>query len=135
MNYIIKNNKVYRKGTLAHFLDKRAISIEEPTKEDLPEKINPFQFIRQNLLGSNCAIVKLKHSEITHSTDLLKLLHELTPAEQAILIYIEVDDIKQPVVVSGKTKVEIYPTVVGKTAVPVGITTTAQISPLEERCE
>ena len=135
MNYIIKDNKVYRKGTLAHFLDRRGISIGEPTATDLPETINPFKFVRQNLLKNNCAIIKLKHSEMVYSGDLLGLLNELIPAEQAILIYIDVDDLNTPVVIKGATKVKTYETRTVEQEVGLGITAEVAVTRLEEVCE
>ena len=135
MNYIIKGDKIYRKGTLAHFLDKRAISIEEPTAEDLPAVINPFLFVRNYLLKNNCVIIKLKHSEIQYSTALLGLLDELIPAEQYIFIYIDVDDVEEEVKLDGTTEVESYEAVCSNTDVPVAIETSVVATTLGEECE
>lgn len=135
MNYIIKGDKIYRKGTLAHFLDKRAISIEEPTVEDLPAVINPFLFVRNYLLKNNCVIIKLKHSEIQYSTALLGLLDELIPAEQYIFIYIDVDDVEEEVKFDGITEVEAYEAVCSNTDVPVAIETSVVATTLGEECE
>lgn len=135
MNYIIKGDKIYRKGTLAHFLDKRAISIEEPTAEDLPAVLNPFLFVRNYLLKNNCTIIKLKHSEIKYSTALLGLLDELIPAEQYIFIYIDVDDVVEEVKLDGATEVEAYEAVCSNTDVPVAVETSVVATTLGEECE
>ena len=135
MNYIIKGDKIYQKGTLAHFLDKRAISIEEPTVEDLPTVINPFLFVRNYLLKNNCVIIKLKHSEIQYSTALLGLLDELIPAEQYIFIYIDVDDVVEEVKLDGTTEVEAYEAVCSNTDVPVAVETSVVATTLGEECE
>lgn len=135
MNYIIKDNKVYRKGTLAHFLDKRAVSIEEPTAEDLPTTVNPFEFVRNNLLKNNCVIIKLKHSEIQYSTALLGLLDELTPAEQYIFIYIDVDDLREIIRLKGFSRVNAYESASCSTDVQLYIDSSVTATPLEEACE
>ena len=135
MNYIIKDDKIYRKGTLAHYLDNRAISIGEPTSSDLPKTINSFKFIRDNLLGNNCSILKLKHSKMEYPTTLLYLLNELTPAEQSILVYIDVDDLKVPVGIGVATHVSAVEAVACQTDMPMFIETTAIATTLEEKCE
>lgn len=135
MNYIIKDGKIYRKGTLAHFLDKRAISIGEPTAEDLPAVINPFLFVRNYLLKNNCVIIKLKHSEIQYSTALLGLLAELIPTEQYIFIYIDVDDVEEEVSLKGYTHVNAYETVSCSEDVPLYMNSVATATTLGEECE
>lgn len=135
MNYIIKGDKIYRKGTLAHFLDKRDISIEEPTAEDLPAVINPFLFVRNYHLKNNCVIIKLKHSEIQYSTALLGLLDELIPAEQYIFIYIDVDDVGEEVSLKGYTHVNVYETVSCNENVPLYMNSVATATTLGEECE
>lgn len=136
MNYIIKNDKLYRKGTLAHFLDKREISIEEPTELALPKTINPFKFIKENLLQNNCSIIKLKHSEMKYPSALLSLLTALTPAEQALLIYIDVDDISTKLKVKTKANILNYKACTC-TAAPLEVYTHSVVtcSPLEEACK
>lgn len=135
MNYLIKNNKIYRKGTLAHFLDKRTVSIEEPTAEDLPKVINPFKFIYTNLLKNSCVIIKLKHSELQYSTELLYLLEDITPTGQYIFIYIDVDDISERIKLDALTKVTSYQAACCEESVPLIITSSAIATPLEETCE
>lgn len=136
MNYIIKNGKLYRKGTLAHFLDKREISIEEPTVACLPETINPYKFIMENVLANNCSVIKLKHSEMKYSSDLLSLLNDLLPAEQALLIYIDVDDLSSKLKVKVKKVAKTYKACACKAA-PLEVYTRSVVtcSPLEEACK
>lgn len=135
MNYIIKDDKIYRKGTLAHYLDNRAISVGEPTSSDLPKTINAFKFLRDNLLCNNCTILKLKHSQMEYPATLLSLLNELTPAEQAILIYIDIDDLRVPVGLSGASHATGVPTVTCEVDTPMFIDTTVTATTLNERCE
>ena len=135
MNYIIKYDKIYRKGTLAHYLDNRAISIGEPSEADLPKTMNPFKFVRDNLLKNNCAILKLKHSQMKYPTTLLYLLNELTPAEQSILVYIDVDDLKVPVGIGGASHASGIPMAECQVDAPMFVDTTVTATPLEEKCE
>ena len=135
MNYIIKDNTVYRKGTLAHFLDKRAISIGEPTAKDLPATINPYEFVCQYLLKNNCAVIKLKHSEMKYKGELLGLINELVPAEQYIFIYIDVDDISVPIHLKEAARISAYPTVSVSTTVPLYIGSSAVGTGLKETCK
>ena len=135
MNYIIKNSKVYRKGTLAHFMDKRAVSIEEPTVSDLPTTVNPFKFVHTNLIKNNSVIIKLKHSDIKNSTALLGLLKDVIPSEQYIFIYIDVNDLRETIRLNGISKVDVYTAVNCTTRTPVYIGSTVTSSTLEEKCE
>lgn len=135
MNYLIKDNKIYRKGTLAHFLDKRAIPEGEPTADDLPETINPFKFVRTNLLSNNCTIIKLKHSQMKYSSALLGLLSELLPSGQYVFIYIDVDDIKTVLGLRGATAVRCFETVSCTTNAPLYIQSDVVATRLEESCE
>lgn len=135
MNYIIKDDKIYRKGTLAHYLDNRAISIGEPSKSDLPETINPFEFVRDNLLKNNCSILKLKHSEMEYPGTLLYLLDEVIPSEQKILVYIDIDAIRVPAKVTGASYAVGVVAITCQTEVPIYSDCTATATTLEERCE
>lgn len=135
MNYLIRGDKIYRKGTLAHFLDKRAISIEEPTVEDLPAVLNPFLFVRNYLLKNNCVIIKLKHSEIRYSTALLGLLEDLIPAEQYIFIYIDVDSLREIIRLKEFARVNAYESVCCTTNTPLYMDSFASVTQLEETCK
>lgn len=134
MNYIIKDGVVYRKGTLAHFLDKREISIGEPSKDNLPQEVNPFELVYQQLLKNNCEIIILSHSEMQYPSSLLSLINELVPAEQAILFYINVDDLKTTF--SLQADIKITGGMVAKTVeeVPLVVKCSVTGSPLEDIC-
>lgn len=133
-DYIFKDGKVYRKGILAHFLDKREISDGEPTADDLPKTINPFKFMMSNLLGNNCSIIKLKHSEMTYSTDMLYLLKDLIPAWQAILLYIDVDDIECDVKLEATTSVDIVSACNTEEDAALTVSDSARVIKLEDNC-
>lgn len=47
-------------GTLAHLLDRRAQPEGEPKISDLPKKINPLQFIAQNIFRNNVFVALLR---------------------------------------------------------------------------
>ena len=133
-DYIFKDGKVYRKGTLAQFLDKREIAEGEPTKNDLPETINPFKFMMSNLLGNNCSIIKLKHSEMKYSTDMLYLLKDLIPAGKAILLYIDVDDIECDVKLKTTDSVDVLPVSSVEEDAPITVSDSVMVAKLEDNC-
>ncbi len=133
-DYIFKDGKVYRKGTLAQFLDNREISNGEPTQDDLPKTINPFKFVMSNLLGNNCSIIKLKHSEMKYSTDMLYLLKDLIPAWQAILLYIDVDDIECEVKLNATDSVDVLPVNSVEEDAPITVSDSVMVAKLEDNC-
>lgn len=133
-DYIFKDGKVYRKGTLAHFLDTRSISEGEPTSDNLPKTINPFKFVMSNLLGNNCSIIKLKHSEMKYSTDMLYLLKDLIPVGQALLLYIDVDDIECNIKMKATDSVEYMPVCIVEENASITATDTVAIAKLEDNC-
>lgn len=135
MNYLIKDNVVYKKGTLAHFLDKRDISIGEPKEEDLPTKVNPFYLVYEQLLKNNCSIIMLQHSEMVYPNALLSLVNTLVPVEQAVLFYINVDDLETQFSLSGET--EITGGAVRRTDVelPLVVKISVTVSKLEAICD
>ena len=135
MNYIIKDGKYYRKGTLAHYLDKRSLSIGEPTASALPGTINPYQFVMENLLKNNCVVIKLKHSEVKYPSSLLSLVKEVVPAEQAILFYIDVDDIKTGLTLNSSMAVKASDSILIASGAPIYMDTDVRITRLEEACE
>ena len=135
MNYLIKDGKIYRKGTLAHYLDKRSIPVEEPTASALPETINPYQFVMENLLKNNCTIIRLKHSDMSYNTSLLSLVKEVTPAEQVILFYVDVDDIKTACTVNGGMIVNLGYSALIVSEATMYMETDIKLSRLEEVCE
>ena len=59
MNYFFigDDNKYYRKGTLAHYLDKRVISRGEPKQIDLPTTLNPLRFLLDNIFKDRLGFV------------------------------------------------------------------------------
>lgn len=134
MNYIIKDNVVYRKGTLAHFLDTRDLSINEPTEAFLPKSVNPFSLLYEELLKNNCAIIILQHSEMQYPSDLLYLINELVPSEQSILFYINVDDINTELKIRGRSSVTCTDATIVTTKVPVTLTGHVTVSSLEDIC-
>lgn len=95
-NYIIKSDGTYwRKSTLAHRLDKRAVSYGEPTPLDLPATLNPLKFLMQELLGNHLAILKVRQDCIPSDlTFCFPLLRQLLPAEDAVLIVKELEPLE-----------------------------------------
>ena len=81
-----------RKATLAHLLDTRKESVEEPTAANLPATINPYQFLIDNVLHKNTTIVILRTAGFSNSgTGLqnLSVLRRILPPQHAVLILLE----------------------------------------------
>lgn len=135
MNYIIKDNVVYRKGTLAHYLDKRTISTGEPDKYSLPKTVNPFNLVYEQLLKNNCEIIVLKHSEMVYPSSLLYLIKDLVPAEQAILFYIAVDDIGTKFSLEGTAEITGGVTAKVVEEAPLVVKCSVTGTPLEAVCD
>lgn len=95
--YQIKSDgDVYNRGTLAQLLDKRNIAIGEASTQDLPNTINPLQFLCNNLIVNNGFIVKIKQDAIQVDNDYIKLLSDLqyvVPPEKAVLLCIELSEL------------------------------------------
>ena len=58
---------IQRKGTLAHLLDRRENSVDEPKASNLPDTINPLKFLIENVLRNNAFIVRLKPASAGHN--------------------------------------------------------------------
>lgn len=77
---------------LANYLDIRETPADQPTAINLPETINPAQFVMENLIGDNLILVKMKLEQFTEDpkrTSYLSLIRQLLPAHTAFLLYID----------------------------------------------
>ncbi|MDO4568788.1 MAG: hypothetical protein Q4D38_00210 [Planctomycetia bacterium] len=90
-DYVIYHDgKIYRKSTLAHWLDTRTISYGEPTPAHLPEKLNVFQFLVDKLLRSHIVSVRIKENCIQKDlTQAIPRLKDCIPAGDKILVTLE----------------------------------------------
>lgn len=75
-NFIIRDDVPYYKSTLAHLLDKRHVSLEEPSASNLPSEVNPLELVL-SLLGAHVTVVRVK-DECTRG-DLMGCLGKLKP--------------------------------------------------------
>lgn len=73
-NFIIRDDVPYYKSTLAHLLDTRRISLEEPSASNLPSEVNPLELV-MSLLGAHVTVVRVK-DECTRG-DLMSCLGKL----------------------------------------------------------
>lgn len=84
----------FRKGTLAHVLDKHIQAGTEPTADRLPALINPMRFLIENVLRNNVFVVRIVVSAV--GADALKLynvrhLRKLMPPQTAMIIIFDLD--------------------------------------------
>jgi len=92
---IKEDGNVYNRGTLAQLLDQRDIPVGEATLDDLPETVNPLQFLCNNLIVNNGFIVKIKQDAIQVDNNYIKLLSDLqyvVPPEKAVLLCVELTE-------------------------------------------
>lgn len=81
-----------RRGTLAHFLDRRAQPAGEPTAENLPATINPLQFITANILRNNVFLVQIRGGALGQNHMGLynvRHLRQLLPPHAAMIVIYE----------------------------------------------
>lgn len=81
-----------RRGTLAHLLDTRTNRVGEPGPSNLPRTINPLQFLIQNVLRNNAAIVQVKLAGLGRDAiglHNMRYLKRITPPHTALLLVIE----------------------------------------------
>jgi hypothetical protein len=80
-----------RLGTLAQILDRRKTPIGEPTADDLPQTINPLQFLVKNVFRNNAVIARVQVSQLgKNQLGLYNIRHVrqlLPPGSALFLIY------------------------------------------------
>ena len=86
--FIIKdNNEIWRKSTLAQMLDKRKISIGEPTEANLPRTVNPLKSLLI-AMSNHLRVIKIRQSSIrndyTHCLPRIKDM--LSPGTSIIIV-------------------------------------------------
>lgn len=100
MDFYIKNDEYYRKGTLAQYLDTRAISYGEPGVADLPKTINPFELIIKGTAGENLAFIVLDQSAFNEPFPLEVLntvLKYCVPRERVVVPFIRLSTINDTI--------------------------------------
>lgn len=83
-------------GTLAHLLDKRVQPEGEPKAGDLPEKINPLQFLVKNVFRNNVFVVLIRVSALgQNSLGLYNIRHlrQVLPPNVAAFFVYELDSV------------------------------------------
>lgn len=82
-----------RKGeTFANLLDTRVVKIGQPTEMDLPETVNPMEFLLSQFLSNNAFIVSVKPEHFAKGAPGLGYLTHLQrrlPAHTAFIIFVE----------------------------------------------
>lgn len=81
-----------RRGTLAHLLDVRENPVGEPTAASLPDSINPLEFLIQNVLRANAAVLKIRGSSLGSDglgLHISPLLSKIVPPHTAVILLIE----------------------------------------------
>lgn len=90
-----------RLGTLAHILDRRKDRAGEPQAGDLPATINPLQFLVENILRNNAAIVRVKVSGLGKNhlgLYNIRNARQLVPPYAALLFIYDLDGRKDTVI-------------------------------------
>lgn len=80
-------------GTLAHVLDRRKYAETEPKAADLPQLINPLQFLIENILRNNVFVVRITVSALGQNHLALyniRQLRQLLPPQTAMIVVFEV---------------------------------------------
>lgn len=94
------------RSTLAHYLDRRARVITEPTADTLPTNINPLRFLIENVLRNNVFVIRINTAVLGQNRLGLynvRHLRQLLPPQTAAVILFELepsfDKIQAPKVV------------------------------------
>lgn len=96
-----------RRGTLAHYLDRRKQPAGEPLPSHLPSTINPLQFLIENVLRNNVFVVRIVVSALGQNQIGLyniRQLHQLLPPQTAMIVVFELGAQKD--VIAGNTAVD-----------------------------
>lgn len=81
-----------KQGTLAHLLDRRVNSPDEPEPQHLPATINPLEFLVANVLRNNAYLIRIKAGTLgRRKLGLYNLRHlrRLIPPHSAVIVVIE----------------------------------------------
>jgi hypothetical protein len=83
-----------RRSTLAHYLDRRARVITEPTADTLPASINPLRFLIENVLRNNVFVIRINTAVLGQNRLGLynvRHLRQLLPPQTAAVILFELE--------------------------------------------
>ena len=102
-------NDVHTKGvqegkTLAMYLDVRPEPVGQPTAANLPENVNPLEFLTENFLRYNTFLVKVSAGKL--GKDKLPFipassLRKIVPPQTAMLVLVELETLSDTVVMDG----------------------------------
>jgi len=98
-------DEIHRRGvvknqTLAHLLDTRTNKVGEPTALNLPDQINPLEFIAENVLRGNVFVVRVDANALgTGAAGLqhVQLLRKVIPPHTAMLLLIDLQGFEDSV--------------------------------------
>lgn len=96
----LHNNGVMAGQTLAMLLDERTNKVGQPTAFNLPETINPLEFLIENVLRNNTFIVKVAAGQVAETgagLDSLRHLRRIIPPHTAMISIIELTMNKESV--------------------------------------
>lgn len=83
---------VAQNKTLANMLDTREDPTTEPGPLNLPVKINPMQFVIENLLRNNLFIIRVRQASFTAGAsgiNFFRLLRDVVPPHTTYVVFIE----------------------------------------------
>jgi hypothetical protein len=83
-----------RRGTLAHYLDRRARVVTEPTAATLPQTINPLRFIVENVLRNNVFVIRINTAALGQNRLGLynvRHLRQLLPPQTAAIVMFDLE--------------------------------------------
>jgi hypothetical protein len=80
------------RGTLAHRLDQRVEKVGEPTAAALPATINPLEFLIENVLRNNVAVIRMRVSDFGRDAlglSTARFLTRVVPPHTAVILVVE----------------------------------------------
>lgn len=95
---IVQNNGMAQYRTLAETLDTRTIKEGQPTAENLPETMNPFGFLVENLFRYGTLLVSIKAEGVDPDAaglDKLSYVKRLMPPHSTMLLFVELPSIEE----------------------------------------
>lgn len=99
----------YCAGTLAHLLDRRPVTnrVGEPVASNLPRTINPLQFLIQNVLRANAALIRIKAGGVDPAgvgLSFAPMIRRIVPPHTAVILSIEMTAEKDSITVEQVTE-------------------------------
>jgi hypothetical protein len=80
--------------TLANALDERENPVGEPVPLNLPDEVNPLEFMLDNFLRNNLFVIRLRQASFgpkALSPELFRLLRDTVPPHTSYVVYVELE--------------------------------------------